>query len=75
MGAVPAVALPHQHTTVGFTPTTERRQATLLCTELRGLARLSEALDPRLVLLLANEFFAFAAGALVVFAVALLTLI
>ena len=63
MGAVPAVALPHQHTTVGFTPTTERRQATLLCTELRGLARLSEALDPRLVLLLANEFFAFAADA------------
>ena len=63
MGAIPAVALPNQHTTVGFTPTTERRQATLLCTELRGLARMSEALDPRLVLLLANEFFAFAADA------------
>jgi class 3 adenylate cyclase len=59
MGAVPL----HQKTTVGFAPTTERRQATLLCTELRGLARMSEALDPRLVLLLANEFFAFAADA------------
>jgi adenylate cyclase len=53
MGAVPL----HQQTTVGFTPTTERRQATLLCTELRGLARMSEALDPRLVLTLATEYF------------------
>jgi class 3 adenylate cyclase len=51
----------HQKTTVGFTPTTERRQAVLLGTELRGLARMSEALDAGLVLLLANEFFAFAA--------------
>ena len=60
MGAVPL----HQQTTViGFSTTTERRQATLLCTELRGLARMSEALDPRLVLTLANEFFAFAAEA------------
>jgi adenylate cyclase len=63
MGAVPAVPLPHQKTTVGFTPATDRRQAALLCTELRGLARMSEALDPSLVLFLANEFFAFAANA------------
>ena len=59
MGAVPL----HQKTTVGFTPATDRRQAALLCTELRGLARMSEALDPTLVLFLANEFFAFAANA------------
>jgi class 3 adenylate cyclase len=58
MGAVPVSM--HQQTTVGFTPATERRQALLLCTELRGLARMSEALDPALVILLANEFFAFA---------------
>ena len=57
MGAVPL----HQQTTVGFAPTTDRRQAVLLCTELRGLARMSEALDPSLVLFLANEFFGFAA--------------
>jgi class 3 adenylate cyclase len=56
MGAIPL----HQKTTVGFAPTTDRRQAVLLCTELRGLARMSEALEPSLVLLLANEFFAFA---------------
>jgi class 3 adenylate cyclase len=61
MGAVPL----HQKTTVGFSPTTERRQAALLCTELRGLARMSEALDPGLVLLLANEFFTFVADAVV----------
>jgi adenylate cyclase len=61
MGAVPL----HQQTTAGFAPTTERRQATLLCTELRGLARMSEALDPGLVLALANEFFTFAADAVV----------
>ncbi len=54
-----AVSL-QQKTTVGFSPTTDRRQAVLLCTELRGLARMSEALDPSLVLFLANEFFAFA---------------
>ena len=53
-----AVSL-HQKTTVGFAPTTDRRQAVLLCTELRGLARMSEALESSLVLLLANEFFAF----------------
>jgi class 3 adenylate cyclase len=63
MGAVPL----HQQTTVvGFTPTTERRQAALLCTELRGLARMSEALEPGLVLSLANEFFTFAAAAVTV---------
>jgi class 3 adenylate cyclase len=55
MGAVPL----HQKTTVGFAPTTDRRQAVLLFSELRGLARMSEALEPSLVLLLANEFFAF----------------
>jgi len=49
-----------QKTTVGYTPATERRQAVLLGTELRGLARMSEALDPSLVILLANEFFTFA---------------
>ena len=58
MGAIPVSM--HQNTTVGFLPATERRQAVLLGTELRGLARMSEALDPSLVLLLANEFFAFA---------------
>ena len=57
MGAVPVSM--HQKTTVGFTPTTDRRQAALLGTELRGLARMSEALDASLVMLLANEFFAF----------------
>ena len=58
MGAVP---LPlQQQTAVGFTPSTQRRQAVLLCTELRGLARMSEALEPPLVILLANDFFAFA---------------
>ncbi len=56
MGAVPL----HQQTTVGFPPTTDRRQAVLLGTELRGLARMSEALDPSLVIFLANEFFGFA---------------
>ncbi|HLX81323.1 MAG TPA: adenylate/guanylate cyclase domain-containing protein [Burkholderiales bacterium] len=59
MGAVPF----HQKTTVGFTPASDRRQAVLLCTELRGLARMSEALEPSLVLLLANEFFAFVGDA------------
>ena len=57
MGAVPL----QQQTTVGFSPATERRQTVLLCTELRGLARMSEALDPSLVIFLANEFFGFAA--------------
>ena len=56
MGAVPL----HQQTTVGFSPATDRRQAVLLGTELRGLARMSEALDPSMVLYLANEFFGFA---------------
>ena len=58
MGAVPVSM--HQKTTVGFTTTTDRRQAALLGTELRGLARMSEVLDHNLVILLANEFFAFA---------------
>ena len=58
MGAVPVSM--QQKTTVGFAPATDRRQAVLLGTELRGLARMSEALDASLVLLLANEFFAFA---------------
>ena len=57
MGAVPL----HQQTTVGFSPATDRRQAVLLGTEIRGLARMSEALEPSLVLFLANEFFSFAA--------------
>jgi len=57
MGAVPL----HQQTTVGYLPATERRQAVLLGTELRGLARMSEALEPSLVIFLANEFFVFAA--------------
>jgi class 3 adenylate cyclase len=61
MSAVPAVTRHNQQTTVGFSPTTDRRQAVLLCTELRGLARMSEALDPSLVLFLANEFFSFVA--------------
>lgn len=57
-------ALPaSEKATTGFSPGTERRQATLLCTEVRGLARLSEALDPGLVMILANEFFNFAAEA------------
>jgi class 3 adenylate cyclase len=58
-----AVPLSPQTTAVGYSPTTERRQAALLCTELRGLARMSEALDPGLVLLLASEFYAFTADA------------
>ena len=57
MGAVPL----HQQTTIASAPTTDRRQAVLLDSELRGLARMSEALDPDLVLHLANEFFSFAA--------------
>jgi adenylate cyclase len=58
MSAVPVSM--HQSTTVGFAPATERRQAVLVGSELRGLARMSEVLDPRLVILLANEFFTFA---------------
>lgn len=58
-----AAILDQQHTTVGTVPTTGRRNAVVLCTELRGLARMSEALDPRLVLMLAGEFFNFAADA------------
>ena len=40
-----------------------KRSGVLLCSELRGLARLSEALDPRVVLMLAGEFFELAAQA------------
>ena len=55
-----AVSL-YKQTTITFKPTPDRRQAVLLDSELRGLARMSEALDPDLVLRLANEFFSFAA--------------
>jgi class 3 adenylate cyclase len=41
----------------------ERRDAVLLYAELRGFARMSDLLDPPLVLLLASDFFALAAGA------------
>jgi adenylate cyclase len=51
----------HQKTTVGSTLGTNRRNAVVHCAELRGLARMSEALDPHLVLKLADEFFNFAA--------------
>ena len=60
--AQPKTPVPaHQKTTAGYSPSTERRQAALLGTEVRGLARLSEALDPGLVIVLANEFFNFTA--------------
>jgi len=62
MGAAPAVSPHHQQTTAGFGPSAGRRQAVLLDSELRGLARMSEALDPGLVLSLASDFFSFAAG-------------
>ena len=69
MGAVPMhhkTTVPLQKkTTTGFSPSTERRQTSLLCTELRGLARLAEALDPGLVVVLANEFFNFVADAVI----------
>jgi len=51
----------HQQTTITSAQASNRRQAVLLDSELRGLARMSEALDPDLVLRLANEFFCFAA--------------
>jgi class 3 adenylate cyclase len=51
----------HQRTTVGAMVGTNRRHAVIHCAELRGLARMSEALDPHLVLMLADEFFNFAA--------------
>ncbi|MGH8765627.1 MAG: adenylate/guanylate cyclase domain-containing protein [Burkholderiales bacterium] len=59
MSAVPAA----QQTTVGYSPATEKRNCVMLCSELRGLARMSEALQPNLVLLLLNEFLNFAADA------------
>jgi class 3 adenylate cyclase len=60
MGA-PAVTSHSQQTTAGFAPAAGRRQTVLLNSELRGLARMSEALDPGLVLGLASDFFTFAA--------------
>jgi len=61
MGAVPAVTSLNQQTTVGVAPAAGRRQMVLLNCELRGLARMSEALEAGLVLSLASEFFSFAA--------------
>ena len=58
MGAIPL----HQQTTITSAPAPDRRQAVLLDSELRGLARMSEALEPDLVLRLANDFFSFAAN-------------
>ncbi|HEX2651028.1 MAG TPA: adenylate/guanylate cyclase domain-containing protein [Burkholderiales bacterium] len=54
-------AVAHQKTTVGSVTGTGRRNAVIHCVELRGLARMSEALEPNLVLQLADEFFDFAA--------------
>ena len=51
----------HQKTTVGAVAGANRRSAVIHCVELRGLARMSEALDPHLVLQLADEFFNFSA--------------
>ncbi|MGH8704353.1 MAG: adenylate/guanylate cyclase domain-containing protein [Burkholderiales bacterium] len=45
----------------GVMAAAERRQAVILCAELRGFARMSDVLEPALVLLLASEFFTFAA--------------
>ena len=59
MSAVPA----SQQTTVGYAPGTEKRNAVLHGSELRGLARMSEALQPNLVLVLLNEFLNLAADA------------
>ena len=57
-------AVPHQQTTVGFAPATEKRGSAILYSELRGVARMSEALDPNIVLLVLNEFFNAAADAI-----------
>lgn len=46
----------------GVMQTAERKPAAVLCGELRGFARLSEALEPALVLQLAGEFFTLAAA-------------
>ena len=51
----------HQKTTVGTATGTNRRNAVVHCVELRGLARMSEAIEPLVVLRLADEFFNFAA--------------
>jgi class 3 adenylate cyclase len=61
MGAAPAITPLSQQTTAGLAPAAGRRQTVLLNSELRGLARMSEALDPGLVLSLASDFFTFAA--------------
>lgn len=58
--------IPHPRQAALPAPTAQpasKRSGVVLCSELRGLARLSEALDPRIVLLLAGEFFEFAAQA------------
>jgi len=66
MGAVPAVSR-HPQTAVGFSPASERRRAVLLGSELRGLSRMSDVLEPGLVILLANEFFGWAGDVVVSF--------
>ena len=58
-------AVAHQKTTVGAVAGAGRRNAAIHCVELRGLARMSEALEPHLVLQLADEFFNFAADIVV----------
>ena len=55
------MAVAQQKTTVGVVAATNRRNVIIHCAELRGLARMSEALEPHLVLGLADEFFNFAA--------------
>lgn len=54
-------AVAHQKTTVGAVSGIGRRNAVVHCAEVRGLARMSEALEPHLVLQLADEFFNFSA--------------
>lgn len=60
-GSTVVGSMAHQKTTVGRAVGTNRRNAVVHCAELRGLARMSEALDPHLVLKLADEFFNFSA--------------
>jgi class 3 adenylate cyclase len=61
VGGTVVGSMAHQKTTLGPAVGTNRRNAAIHCVELRGLARMSEALDPHLVLKLADEFFNFAA--------------
>lgn len=56
-----AMAMPVQ--IAALPKSAERREAVLLYAELRGFARMSDLLDPPLVLLLASDFFALAAAA------------